>query len=53
MEFLYSFIPGSDMITRTKTSACDATALKAENDLTLSGIIVRVDRGGSRRGCRF
>ncbi|NXN28249.1 THYG protein, partial [Nycticryphes semicollaris] len=27
---------GSDMVTRTKTSACSATALKMENDLTLS-----------------
>ncbi|KFP33917.1 Thyroglobulin, partial [Colius striatus] len=27
---------GSDMVTRTKTSACDATALKPENDLALS-----------------
>ncbi|KAF1574458.1 Thyroglobulin, partial [Eudyptes moseleyi] len=27
---------GSDMVTRTKTSECDATALKTENDLTLS-----------------
>ncbi|KAM9278738.1 thyroglobulin [Cariama cristata] len=27
---------GSDMVTRTKTSLCDATALKTENDLTLS-----------------
>ncbi|NWW95569.1 THYG protein, partial [Rhynochetos jubatus] len=27
---------GSDMVTRTKTSACDATALKTESDLTLS-----------------
>ncbi|KAM9235195.1 thyroglobulin [Leptosomus discolor] len=26
----------SDMVTRTKTSVCDATALKTENDLTLS-----------------
>ncbi|XP_009693931.1 PREDICTED: thyroglobulin, partial [Cariama cristata] len=27
---------GSDMVTRTKTSLCDVTALKTENDLTLS-----------------
>ncbi|XP_068253091.1 thyroglobulin [Nyctibius grandis] len=27
---------GSDMVTRTKTSECEATALKTENDLTLS-----------------
>ncbi|NXW95018.1 THYG protein, partial [Alopecoenas beccarii] len=27
---------GSDMVTRTKTPECDATALKTENDLTLS-----------------
>ncbi|KGL90055.1 Thyroglobulin, partial [Charadrius vociferus] len=27
---------GSDMVTRTKTSACNATALKTESDLTLS-----------------
>ncbi|XP_071593034.1 thyroglobulin [Heliangelus exortis] len=27
---------GSDMVTRTKTSACDATALTTENDLMLS-----------------
>ncbi|PKU39362.1 thyroglobulin [Limosa lapponica baueri] len=27
---------GSDMVTRTKTSACNATALKTENDLVLS-----------------
>ncbi|XP_032037054.1 thyroglobulin [Aythya fuligula] len=27
---------GSDMVTRPKTSVCDATALKTENDLTLS-----------------
>ncbi|XP_010114533.1 PREDICTED: thyroglobulin-like, partial [Chlamydotis macqueenii] len=27
---------GSDMVTRTKTSECDATASKTENDLTLS-----------------
>ncbi|NXX77746.1 THYG protein, partial [Urocolius indicus] len=30
---------GSDMVTRTKTSACDATALKPENDLALSDSI--------------
>lgn len=49
MLFNSCCIPGSDMVTRTKTSECDATALKTENDLTLSGIIVRADRGGSRR----
>ncbi|KAK2513360.1 Tg [Columba livia] len=27
---------GSDMVTRTRTSECDAAALKTENDLTLS-----------------
>ncbi|KFV40071.1 Thyroglobulin, partial [Tyto alba] len=27
---------GSDMVTRTKTSVCDATVLKTENDLMLS-----------------
>lgn len=42
-------VPGSDMVTRTKTSACNATTLKTENVLTLSGIIVRADREGSRR----
>ncbi|KFQ37012.1 Thyroglobulin, partial [Mesitornis unicolor] len=28
---------GSDMVTRPRSSECDATALKTENDLTLSG----------------
>ena len=49
MLFNSCCIPGSDMVTRTKTSACDATALKTENDLMLSGIIVKADREGSRR----
>lgn len=49
MLFCSCCIPGSDMVTQTKTSECDATALKTENDLTLSGIVLRVDRGGSRR----
>lgn len=43
------FIPDSDMVTRTKTSVCEAAALKTENDLVLSGIIGRADREGSRR----
>lgn len=43
------FIPDSDMVTRTKTSVCEAAALKTENDLVLSGIIERADREGSRR----
>lgn len=38
------------MVTRTKTSACDATSPKTENDLTLSGIIVGVGREGSGGG---
>lgn len=41
------------MVTRPKTSVCDATPLKTENDLTLSGIIVRTDREDSRRRCRI
>ncbi|KAK4828578.1 hypothetical protein QYF61_027668 [Mycteria americana] len=42
-EKMFSFTLGgqvfsgrSDMVTRTRTSECDATALKTENDLTLS-----------------
>lgn len=37
------------MVTRTKTSECDVAALKTESDLALSGIVVRVNREGSRR----
>lgn len=36
------------MITRIKTSACDAAALETESDLTLSGIKVRASREGRR-----
>lgn len=41
------------MVTRPKTSVCDATALKTENDLTLSGIIVKADREDNRGRCRI
>lgn len=44
MLFNSCCVPGSDMVTRTRTSECDAAALKTENDLTLSGIIIRTDK---------
>lgn len=43
------FIPDSDMVTRMKTSVCEAAALKTENNLVLSGIRAITDREGSRR----
>lgn len=43
------FIPDSDMVTRVKTSLCEAAALKTKDDLMLSGIRAIADRAGSRK----
>lgn len=43
------FIPDSDMITRVKTSLCEAAALKTKDVLVLSGIEATADRAGSRK----
>lgn len=43
------FILDSDMVTRMKTSLCEAAASKTKDDLMLSGIRAIADRAGSRR----